>query len=274
MPTHIFPLNAPNMPCFDTDDRIFLGEGIFETIKVENRQPFYPSHHWQRMLAAANQLEIPFSISKSVWHECLSQCIHEAKLQMGGVKVILSGGCAPRGLASKSDLSCLLFKAFRYTTEQQYGTLLSVPWQRDAKNPIYQLKSVDYLESILARRQALSLGADDALFFNTQGHVTETTVANVFMIKDDSLLTPRIEEGVLGGIMRNRILSLARDAGISCLECAIEKKRLLQADMVFITNTLQGLRIITSLDRFPLPLQHPMLAQLQNLVSNDPQRSE
>jgi 4-amino-4-deoxychorismate lyase len=269
MPTHIFPLNAQNSSYFDTDDRIFLGEGIFETIKVENKRPLYPSPHWQRMRAAAHVLQIPFNVSNTVWQESLGQCILETKLQSGGVKVTLSGGCAARGLAAHSDLSCLLFKAFLYKSETVLCTLVSVSWTRDSKNPVYQIKSVNYLENILARRQALSLGADDALFFNTEGHATETTVANLFMIKDGHLFTPRIEDGVLGGVIRNQLLSLSRAAGIVCHEMSITKQTLFQAELLFVTNALNGLRVITSLDGFPLPTVHPMLNSLQELLNRD-----
>lgn len=272
MPTHIFPLNTPTKACFDTDDRIFLGEGLFETIKVESKNPLYASYHWERMCVAAKILQIRFDVSKPLWLSCLSQCIQAAKLQTGGVKVMLSGGCAPRGLATQSELSCLSFQAFGYTPDQSSCTLLSVPWRRDSKNPIYQLKSINYLENILARRHANSLGADDALFFNTDQHATETTVANLFLIKGGELFTPAAHEGVLSGIIRNRLLSLGRHDGIPCHEWSIDKKAIREADAVFITNALHGLRAVSLVDGFSFSVPHPMMSHLQDLMNNDPCR--
>lgn len=272
MPTKIFPLNSSKKVCFDKDDRAFLGEGLFETIKIDNKKPLYPSAHWQRMSDAAKILQIPFDVSKEVWQHHLLNCIQEAKLEKGGVKVILSGGQAPRGLVSQSECSDLSFQAFSYTPNSSLCSLLSAPWRRDSKNPIYRLKSINYLENILARRYALSLGADDALFFNSENHATETTVANLFLIKENGLLTPGLQEGVLGGIVRNRLISLCHCDGIASSECAIDEKTIREADAAFTTNALQGLRVISSWDGFSFSVQNSMISHLHHLFTNDPQR--
>ena len=254
---------------FRLDDRIFLGEGLFETIRVEQQRPCYSQLHWQRMHHAATSLGIPFDLSGSMWYEQLMHCIQVAKINAGGVKVILSGGRAPRGLGAHGNTPSLVFEAFTYPLHRQALRLVSAGWLRDAANPVYQLKSVNYLESILARREALAAGADDALFFNQDHFLTETTVANVFVVKDDQMMTPTLANGVLAGITRGRILNLSAGAGITCTERSLDRAMLAEADAVFVTNVLQGIRSVKSFDGSRVPIRHPLVTLLRHLLDTD-----
>jgi 4-amino-4-deoxychorismate lyase len=257
---------------FSSDDRIFLGEGLIETIRVDQQRPCYPYLHWQRMSQAAMLLGIPFDLTSDVWYDQLIYCIHEAKINGGGIKVILSGGRAPRGLAARGEAPTLLFEAFNYPHHRQALCLVSASWLRDAKNPIYQLKSVNYLESILARRQALACGADDALFFNLDYYATETTIANLFIVKDDQLFTPMLASGVLAGITRGRLLRLAASQGIKSSEVLIDSAKIVEADAVFVTNALQGIRFVKSFDGHRLPVHHSLVSLLQQVLAKDKER--
>ncbi len=167
--------NGYNVP-FYSDERIFLGEGLFETLRVLGGKPCYSEFHWQRLQNAAFFLQLPFELSFPVWCENLTQCIHLNRLQEGGIKVILGAGNAPRGLTARSDASHLVFTAFTYLMDSNTVKLNSASWLRDSKNPIYQLKSINYLEAIIARRQVQLSGADDVLF----------------LIQSNALLTPRL----------------------------------------------------------------------------------
>lgn len=272
MPTHILPLGIDNIATFRADDRILLGEGVFETLRVDNQCPCYSRLHWQRMCEAAEQLGLALDLPYDLWHSQLIQCIQIAGIQTGGIKAILSGGRASRGLASHADTSCLALHAFDYTPQKKSLNLISAAWLRDAKNPTYQLKSVNYLEAILARRQALGSGADDALFFNLNHYATETTVANLFIVKQDKILTPPLSHGVLGGIIRGRILNLCRDCNLVCLELPVDKKMILEADAVFITNSLQGIQSIKSFDSYNVPVEHSLITLLRKALATDESR--
>ena len=259
---------------FSSDDRIFLGEGLIETILVDQQRPCYSHLHWQRMRSAAMLLGIPFDLTCDTWYEQLIHCLHEANINEGGIKVILSGGRAPRGLDARGDTPTLIFEAFTYRYHLQTLSIVSASWLRDAKNPIYQLKSVNYLESIFARRQALAAGADDALFFNLDHHATETTVANLFIVKNDKLFTPLLASGVLAGITRGRLLHLSASNGITSSETLIKSAAIVEADAVFVTNALQGIRLVKSFDGHCLPVHHPLISQLQHALATDKVRHE
>ena len=270
MPTNIFDVRET--PLLPTDDRIFLGEGLFETIRIERQQPCYHKLHWQRMRSAAMLLGIPFELSSQSWYEQLLHCIQVHQVYDGGVKVILSGGCAPRGLDAHGEIASLIFQAFTYPHQRHALRLLSTPWFRDANNPIYKLKSVNYLESILARRHALACGADDALFFNQEHHATETTVANLFVVKHDRVITPMLEDGVLGGITRGRILSLCTNIGVQCEEASLDSQMLSEADAVFVTNALQGIRSVKSFNGNQIRIHHPLVTLLRHTLASDEAR--
>lgn len=251
------------------DDRVFLGEGLFETLQVINSKPCYPQQHWQRLNDAAHFLSIPFEISLELWLEKLKQLIRLKNLQDGGIKVILAAGKASRGLEPKTQESYLIFNAFHYIKSIEPLKLITAPWQRDANNPIYQYKTINYLEAIIARRSARARGADEVLFFNFQNHATDTSIANLFIIKNNSLFTPSLSSGLLPGIIRQRLLVLCKEQGIDCKEIELDKNNLMQADAAFTSNALQGLRSILSWDNHSFNTNHELLSLLQQSLLND-----
>ncbi len=257
---------------FCADDRIFLGEGLFETILIDQQRPCYSSLHWQRMRQAAILLGISFEVSFDLWSQQLAHCIQQAGINDGGAKVILCGGKAPRGLDVCGVNSSLIFEAFRFQPNQQAMRLLSAPWRRDARNPIYQLKSINYLESILARRKAIASGADEALFFNQENYATETTVANLFILKQDQIFTPKLTDGLLAGIIRDRVIALCQGSGTNCTEISIDASMIVKADAVFVTNALQRIRFVESFDGNELPVHHPLVITIENMLANDEAR--
>lgn len=249
-------------PALDIEDRIFLGEGLFETIKVVESHPCFAQLHWDRLSRSAHQLGIPFDLCFEKWLDHLIQQIKRDNIYHGGIKAILSGGLAPRGLAEQAQNSQLIFKTFNYHILNKPVRLGISSWSRDEANPIYGLKTVNYLEAILARREALARGFDDALFFNQRRFATETTCANLFLIKNDALFTPGLNHGVLPGITRARILLLCQQYGIECHEASIDKTMIDEADAVFISNSLQGIRPVLSLNNVTFNQDNSLMKHL------------
>jgi len=272
MPTSIFfNLKEDNLP-FAIDNRIFLGEGLFETLRIVNSKILYSSLHWQRLQKSAHFLNIPFEISLELWIEKLNEFIQLKKMFEGGIKVILGSGKAPRGLPEKSDESFIVFDAFPYIHNPKPQVLVSCAWQRDANNPLYRLKSINYGEAIIARRHATAMGADEVLFFNFQNQATETSIANFFIIKNNCLLTPSLECGLLPGILRQRLLVLARKQGIDCFEVEMDRDNIFQADAAFTTNVLAGIRPVHSFDGHIFNSEHRLIDQMQASLALDPEQ--
>ena len=213
-----------NLAC---NDRLFLGESLFETIKVQEAKPCFSELHWQRISNSAKSLGQSFIPFKD-WQQLLLEKIQQEQLIEGGIKAIWTGGEAPRTLIAQGQHNQLLLQCFSYELIRKPVRLIFAPWLRDLKNPIYQLKTINYLEAILARRKARQEGADDALFFNTQGQVTEATCANIFFIYQEKIITPSLKDGVLPGITRFRVLNHCQKLNIAYEETSINKK-LIQA---------------------------------------------
>ena len=248
------------------DDRVFLGEGLFETIKVHQSIAPHAKLHWQRMRKNASLLGIRFELGFTEWDKRLLCCIQDTNIKTGVIKVILTGGSAPRGLTASGVNPLLMITASSDTPTPGPLHLIPGQWLRDAKNPIYQYKSINYLEAIMARRAAIAAGADDVLFFNLDHHATETTVANLFIIKDNQLYTPLLSDGVLAGITRGRLLKLCGQVGIGCQERSIDINLLIQAEAVFVTNSIVGIQSVKLFNQTIFKTNHPLIAVLQNAL--------
>lgn len=257
--TQIFISSEELKPSFKVDDRVFLGEGLFETLKVDAFEPCHAALHWQRLSSAAQRLEIAFDVSLTEWEESLRAQIKQKQLKNGGIKAILSSGSGPRGLNQHGEVSQLTFQAFTYEVQSQPLKLTRAQWVRDANNPIYQVKSINYLEAICARKAAIQQDADDVLFFNQLGHATETTCANLFIIYNNQILTPPLTDGVLAGITRGRLFTRCEQLNIACLEQSINTTLLNTAEGIFVTNALQGIRPVLSFEERHFPTEHPLM---------------
>ncbi|HWT31827.1 MAG TPA: aminotransferase class IV [Propylenella sp.] len=124
--------------------------------------------------------------------------------------------------------------------------------RRNHTSPASRLKPLGYLDNILAAREAAERGADDALFLNGRDQVACTTIANVFAIEGDRLITPPTTDGVLAGIMRGLVLAAATGAGLRPVEASLAPADLLIAEAVFLTNSVRFLSPAISLDGAPL----------------------
>ncbi len=243
-------------------DRIYLGEGLFETLRVADFTPCFAELHWQRLSQSAAFLGFDFSMALLQWETILNQRIAQDKLEDGGLKIILTGGIAARGLTAEGKNSQLLLQSFNVLRQTKPLRLFTAPWLRDSDNPLYGIKSVNYLEAILARRQAKAEGFDEVLFYNTRHQATETSCANLFIIREESLLTPPLSEGVLPGITRQRLINFCLEHAIPCTETVITRLDLQKADAVFITNSLQGIQPVLSVDNLGFNPEHPLLRAL------------
>ncbi len=229
-------------------DRVFLGEALFETVRFVDGEPKYWHLHWQRLEQGAQFLGLDLTMTVDEWHEQLVLAIKQHNITHGGIKVIVTGGVADRGLTRQGRQSQLIVDVFSYQFNSKPLCLITAPWLRDAKNPVYSIKSMNYLEAILARRYAEEHHADDVLFFNTQHHALETTVANLFVLVDEALHTPALHEGILPGVMRTQIMTFCRQRGIEVCEGPINDAMLMRASSVFVCNALQGIQIVHSWD--------------------------
>lgn len=227
------------------DDRGFtLGDGVFETMRAQAGEVMHVQRHVRRLRDGAGVLGIPVVPDDVALVRALRQTLAANGIRDGGLRLTLSRGPAGRGIASPEDVRpTLLISAFASAPAPSPATLVVAgATRRNEFSPLSRIKSLNYLDSVLARREAERRGADDALLLNTGGRVAEGTACNLIVRIGDALLTPPVEDGALPGIARGLLV----ERGL--LEVApVELTCLHRADSLLLCNSL-GLRAVAFLD--------------------------
>ncbi|MGU3493829.1 aminotransferase class IV [Xanthobacteraceae bacterium A53D] len=223
-------------------DRGFtLGDGLFETLSVRHGRPERLEAHLARLSAGAEVIGLPLP---SLDLAAIASALVEASgLADGVLRLTVTRGEGPRGVLppAQPNPTLLVTLAPRAAPAGPARLCVAGITRRNEHSPLARIKSLNYLDNILARQEAQARGCDDALLLNTQGRVAESTIANVFAVLDGRLVTPPLAEGALPGVMRAEILNLG------AVEAPLAVNDLLAADEVFLSSSL-GLRSVTSLE--------------------------
>jgi branched-chain amino acid aminotransferase len=222
---------------------LLLGDGIFETLAVFNHTAIWLEDHLDRLMAGAVALGLP--ADRRVIAEAVSEVIEQAATAHGILRITLTRGPGLRGLAAEATRPSLLVTLGPWTARMLFAPamLSTSSIRRNETSPTSRLKTISYIDNIVAARESSSIHCDDALFLNHRGHVASTTIANIFVLRDGWLATPPTSDGVLAGIARKKLLGLPRAE-----ERPLTPAELLDADAVFLTNSLRLIRPVHSLD--------------------------
>jgi branched-chain amino acid aminotransferase len=234
----------------DAHDRGFLlGDGIFETVSVINHKPLWLDDHVRRMARAATELGLPFNAEGLF--AGLTEVLKKSAAQCEVLRITLSRGKAARGLAGDGASPSLLITLDEFAAKNLFRpcSLKVSQVRRNEFAPSSRLKTLSYIDGIMAARE-VAADADDALMLNTSGHVASSTVANVFALHGDALITPSLDQGVLPGITRHILLD--KKLGFKPVERALPLEDLVRADAVFLCNSLRFIRPVTTLNDEPL----------------------
>lgn len=236
------------------DDRGFLlGDGIFETMAAHHGLLPFIDRHIENLTHAAHVTQIPMPYSEQQLTKACGQVLEANSLGTGtraALRLTVSRGAGSRGLAPPDNPKpTILITATTMPAPPAGVRLMTSTIRRNEHSPIVRLKTLNYMDNILAKLEAQNTGADDALMLNMQGHVTATTSANIFMLKADALTTPPPSDGCRPGIMRGLILERAMQNGLATKEKTLEHADLFTADALFVCNSLIGLCPVTQLDR-------------------------
>jgi branched-chain amino acid aminotransferase len=233
----------------DAKDRGFLlGDGVFETLLVGGGVALWREDHLTRMRKAARKLDLPFDRTKI--EAAMDGALSGAEGGAQVMRVTLSRGITGRGLAADGDVPTLhvSLDTFDASLIGKPVTLAKSSIRRNPASVTDRHKTTSYANNICAAREAKMKGADDALMLNQDGLVACTSIANVFVLAGGELVTPPEQDGVLPGIMRQFVLENAGSWGFSAHVRSIEPEELLDADTVFVTNSLRLAAPVASLD--------------------------
>ena len=231
---------------------LLLGDGLFETMLVLNRTPLWGNMHLARLEAAAHELGLGFH--RDGLDDAITEILDGIPKLHHVLRVTLTRGSAARGLAAVGGSSSLLLMldAFDPAMMLKPVALSSTAIRRNPASVSCRLKTLSYIDNIAAAREAASHGVEDALMLNTAGNVACTTIANLFLLKGKSLITPARDQGILTGVTRQTLLHSAAHVGLRPEERVVKPEELKEADAVFLTNSLRFIRPVTALDREPL----------------------
>ena len=170
------------------------------------------------------------------------------------MRLTLTAGSGGRGLERPDRPEPrLLAKAAPAPRPETPATLVTATIRRNEGSPASELKTLAYLDNVLARAEAKAAGADEALMLNNRGEVACASAANIFWIRGSALFTPALGCGVLPGIARAKVLAAASSVGLVSVETAAGREELSAADAIFVTNSLILTRPVARLDGVEIP---------------------
>ena len=231
---------------------LLLGDGLFETILVLNRTPLWGNMHFLRLEAAAQELGLGFD--RDGLDDAVGEILKDAPSSHQVLRVTLTRGSALRGLAADGGSPSLLLTLDPFDPALMFKpvTLAKTAIRRSTSSMASRHKTLSYIDNIAAAREAAAKGAEDALMLNTKGSIACTSIANIFLLSGNTLITPARDQAILTGIMRQALIHAAPRMGLNVEERAVKPAELKQADAVFLTNSLRFIRPVTALDGKPL----------------------
>ncbi len=238
-----------------TDHGFLYGDGVFEGLRVYARRVFRLARHLERLSASARTIGLELPGGAAAMERIVLETARAFGKDEAYVRLVVSRGEGPLGvdptLCPTPRVVCLVDEVQLYSAEKLARgiDLATASVRRPAPDVIDpRVKSLNYLNSVLAKREAKLRGADEALILNAAGQIAEASVANVFAVKRGALLTPPPTDGALEGITRDTVLDLARGLGIPAAERTLGRVDLFGADEVFLSGTGARLVPVGSLD--------------------------
>ncbi len=234
------------------DRGLLLGDGLYETLRIYRGQAVLFDLHWQRLYNSAAFLEIELPVTKDELARSLRELIIKNNIinDEAGVRITLTRGANERGLwPIENQNPTLLIHTFNLAPSPDEGLKVIISdIKKNHLSPLAQIKSLNYLENILVRREAYNKNADEAILLNVHESLAEASTANIFIVKDNHVLTPKISDGALPGITRAICLHLCKQIAIKIEETTLILDDLKQADEMFLTNALIQVQPIISID--------------------------
>lgn len=245
-----------------TDRGFLLGDGFFETLLLKEGRPVWFAEHWSRLQATADWafLSIPFS-AKSIF-EALLQLAQRTNHVDGVARITVSRGKGGRGLglpevASPAIAITISALPNAFPSEGIFLTIASEP--RSIGGREWSHKAMHFLSSVREMEIARQKGAHDALWVSSQGEVLESTMANVFWVKNEILFTPPANGSILPGIARAKLIECAQTQGIPVREESAHLSVVQGSQTVFLTNSVRGVVPVAHLGGELLQRKHPFL---------------
>ena len=226
------------------DHGLLYGDGVFEGIRAYNGRVFMLEEHVDRLFRSAQCIALPIPMTKQAIMDAVANTCKVNKVTNGYVRLVVTRGVGTLGLNPfncKNAQVFIIAGSIQLYAKELYDNGLSIVTvgtvrnHPEALNP--NIKSLNYLNNVLAKIEAINCGVMEAVMLSPQGYVAEATGDNIFTVRGKMVSTPPKEAGCLEGITRNVVMELAREGGYGAQERMMNRVDLYTADEVFLTGT-------------------------------------
>ncbi len=226
------------------DHGLLYGDGVFEGIRVYSGKVFRLREHLERLYDCARAVALEIPLTREQMGEAVVATVRANAKQDGYIRLVVTRGAGSLGLDPRrtSDPQVIiivdditLYPPEMYENGMEIVTAATIRNHPNALNP--RVKSLNYLNNIMAKVEGLRAGCQEALMLNHKGEVAECTGDNVFLVKRGVLRTPPLDAGILEGVTRNAVIELAKQADILVEEISLTRHDVYTADEVFLTGT-------------------------------------
>jgi branched-chain amino acid aminotransferase len=257
------------------DHGLLYGDGVFEGIRVYSGRVFKHKEHIDRLYDSAKSIALKIPISPEEMMRAVEDTVRANNKVDGYIRLVVTRGpgtlgldprkCDPQVIVIVDDIS--LYPRELYENGLEVITSSYIRNHPNATNP--RVKSLNYLNNIMAKIEAIRAGCLEAIMLNHKGEVAECTGDNLFVIKQGVLKTPPPDAGILEGITRNFVIDLALNAGIPFKEAALTRHDVYVADEVFLTGTAAEVIAVTKVDDRVIGTgkQGPITSKLRSLFT-------
>lgn len=241
------------------DHGLLYGDGVFEGIRSYSGKVFRLTEHVDRLYDSAKAIALEIPLGREAMAAAVEETLRQNGIEDGYVRLVITRGVGTLGLDPEkcSDPQIIIIAAtITLYPEEFYEkgleviTASTIRNHPAALNP--RIKSLNYLNNIMAKVEGRQAGCVEALMLNHKGEVAECTGDNIFVIKDGVVRTPSIDAGILEGITRNAVIELLREAGHEVLETALTRHDIFIADECFLTGTAAEVIPVVKLDDRPI----------------------
>lgn len=261
------------------DHGLLYGDGVFEGIRCYSGNVFRLEQHLERLYESARAIMLQIPISPEKLAEDVYETLHRNQFTDAYIRLVVTRGAGSLGLdpnkTSDPQVIIITDKIALYPTEYYDKGLELITASTIRNHPAAlspRIKSLNYLNNIMAKLEGLQAGCVEALMLNHKGEVAECTGDNIFIVRNGRLLTPPIDAGILEGVTRNAVIELAEAAGIGCDQTALTRHDIFIADECFLTGTAAEVIPVVKLDKRPIgagvvgPITLQLIAAFKKLV--------
>ena len=265
------------------DHGLLYGDGVFEGIRIYRGRIFQCTAHVDRLYISADKIRLEIPYTKAELVDAMNLCIRENGLTDSGyIRLVITRGVGTLGLhpffCPKPCVFIIADQIQLYPPELYETGMGVIVAKRPRINPAMldpAVKSLNYLNNIMAKIEAIDVGLLEAVMLNSEGNVAECTGDNIFLIKGGKLITPPVSAGILIGVTRSVAIMLAGRLGIEVIERDFKPDEMKAADEIFLTGTAAEIMAVTQVDETVIgdgkagPVTSQLLKEVMDFIETD-----